>query len=118
MIASDELTRICSRIFDGADFDFYGAGLSAIFERVAQTLLNKQRPGYWYDGVINPVISSIDDQSVEFTGDMWVGDVNNVRTQWVEPFRSVVSRGRTDTQCFEICLSVGDYTITCLLSDL
>jgi hypothetical protein len=107
LIAANHLAERFLEILDGREVDFYRDGMSADFERIAGVLLSVQRPGHWYDGVVNPQLRRRKRRQIEFFGDMWVGD--DSRSQWTEPFRAVVTDKRVTKEGVWISIRIGEY---------
>ena len=60
----------------------------------------------WYDGVSELSASIRKLKQVEFTGEMWVGDIGSTK-QWKENFRATVTDKRSTKQGIWIMIWVG-----------
>ncbi len=75
------------------DNDDISADISSMFEIIASNLLS--RSNIYFDGAIDLVWKIRKSCQVEFQGKLWVG---NYETQWLEPFRALVTDKRVTKQ--------------------
>lgn len=99
---------VFQRLLIGENLNFYEEHVSFMFEIIFKHLL-ADAPGRkycWYDGVSELSASIRKLKQVEFTGEMWVGDIGSTK-QWKENFRATVTDKRSTKQGIWIMIWVG-----------
>lgn len=91
---------VFQRLLSGEKFNLYEEDVSLMFEVIAANLLAEipERKYCWYDGVYDLIASVRKSRQIEFNGEMWVGDIGDVRTQWKEKFQATVTDKRITKQ--------------------
>jgi hypothetical protein len=96
-------------LLSGETLDLYAEGISSMFEVIAANLL-AEVPGrefMWYDGVDGLTAIIRKARQVEFSGEMWVGDVGDARKQWKEDFQATVTDKRGTKQGIWVIIWIG-----------
>ncbi len=106
---AESFESVFQRLLEGEKLDLYAENVSRMFEVIVAALLAEvpARKYYWYDGVVDLTAKVRKLRQIEFTGEMWVGDIGDGRKQWKENFRARVTDKRSTKQGIWITLWLG-----------
>jgi hypothetical protein len=98
---------IFDRLLSGEKADADARDLGQIFEFLATRLFYDvpSRNGQYFDGVVGLESKKVEQQKIEFQGEMWVGAGKD---QWTEPFQATITDMRITKQGFNIVMKIGE----------
>jgi hypothetical protein len=100
------VAEIFDRLLSGEKADADERDLSQIFEFLATRLFSDvpSRNGQYFDGVVGLESKKVEQQKIEFRGEMWVGAD---KRQWTEPFQATITDMRITKQGFQNVMKIG-----------
>ena len=106
-----QFENIFFRLLNGEKLDLYDLGVSFMFQIIATHLMAEvpERECHCYDGVA-PLEGHVRKaRQIEFTGEMWIMDYDNLpHRMWKEDFRATITDKRITKQGIWIVLQIGE----------